>query len=307
MGIRRSHLRATRGLIAKGSPRRPAGALGSLETLDPTPCPPGWRTGPPDYVGIGAQKAGTTWWFSLVEVHPDVHRVPGQRPELHFFDRFYARWPGAADVSAYHAAFPRPEGVLTGEKTPEYMACHWVPRMLYAAAPQVRLIALLRDPLDRFVSGATHTRDRTARRRGVPGGARAALDWRDEKRFVEEAFQLGLYAEQLARFLDWFPAERLLTLQYERCVADPATELARTFRFLGLQPHQLSDATLREVRNATASQKIELSADRRVMLVDLYGRQLERLRALVPDLDLALWPNFASITSGRATAAHVGS
>jgi hypothetical protein len=54
------------------------------------PCPEGWTTGPPDFVIFGAQKSGTTWWFRLIEQHPGVVQPANQRPELHFFDRFWA-------------------------------------------------------------------------------------------------------------------------------------------------------------------------------------------------------------------------
>jgi len=39
----------------------------------PAPPPPGMRVGPPDFVGIGVAKSGTTWWFSLLMGHPEIH------------------------------------------------------------------------------------------------------------------------------------------------------------------------------------------------------------------------------------------
>jgi hypothetical protein len=50
--------------------------------------PSGWTVAPPDFVGVGAQKAGTTWWYTLLSSHPGVHAPPGRRKELHYFDRF---------------------------------------------------------------------------------------------------------------------------------------------------------------------------------------------------------------------------
>jgi len=65
---------------------RSAGARAATDRPEPPPPPPGFVTGPPDFVGVGAQKAGTTWWFRLIEAHPGVYHDPDQRPELHFFD-----------------------------------------------------------------------------------------------------------------------------------------------------------------------------------------------------------------------------
>src|SRR5437660_746473 len=47
-----------------------------------------WTAGPPDWVGVGVQRAGTSWWQSLLEAHPDVHGRGWPDKELHFFDRF---------------------------------------------------------------------------------------------------------------------------------------------------------------------------------------------------------------------------
>src|SRR6516162_10204326 len=49
---------------------------------------PGEVTGAPDFVGIGVQKAGTTWWYSLLAAHPDVSSRLDIHKERHFFDRF---------------------------------------------------------------------------------------------------------------------------------------------------------------------------------------------------------------------------
>ena len=54
-------------------------------------CPEGWTVGPPDFVILGAQKAGTTWWQGVIKDHPGVLRPPGQRMELHFFDHLWDR------------------------------------------------------------------------------------------------------------------------------------------------------------------------------------------------------------------------
>ena len=57
----------------------------------PPPLGPGNETGPPDFVGIGVQKAGTTWWYELMLTHPGIFAPAGIHKERHFFDRFGAR------------------------------------------------------------------------------------------------------------------------------------------------------------------------------------------------------------------------
>src|SRR5271167_2527938 len=118
----------------------------------PPACPAGWRTGPPDFVGVGAQRSGTTRWFDLIVAHPQVLAPLATRKELHFFDRFHSDPLAPADAGAYAEYFPRPEGVLTGEWSPSYLPSPWVPAMLAATAPRARLLVLLRDPVERYIS-----------------------------------------------------------------------------------------------------------------------------------------------------------
>ncbi len=80
-------------------------------------------------------------------------------------------------------------------------------------------------------------------------------------------------------------------LQYERCVADPQGQLARTYRFLGLDDGYRPPA-LRRVQSPTRQDKAGLDEAARRRLVEIYAAEVEGLRELVPDLDLGLWPNF---------------
>jgi len=243
---------------------------------EPPACPANQRIGPPDFVGVGTQKAGTSWWNALVEAHPDVYRHKGQPKELHYFDVQWDRPWSAADATRYARYFPRPTGSISGEWTPGYMIDFWAPALIARAAPQARILVLLRDPIDRFRSGLTHTDDATA----------ASLSHRD----AAGAFGRGLYAQQLRRVLDAFPREQVLILQYEACRQEPAAELARTFAFLGLRAVDLPPSSFTREVNPTTGRKVELTAGLRAALQDGYAIDLEELRTLVPDLDLARWP-----------------
>jgi hypothetical protein len=95
---------------------------------------PGELPGPPDFVGIGTQKAGTTWWYSLIASHPGVTSRADIHKERHFLSRFGSEAFSEADVDAYHCWFPRHAGEITGEWTPDYLSCPWVAPLLYRAA-----------------------------------------------------------------------------------------------------------------------------------------------------------------------------
>src|SRR5690242_18385540 len=113
-------------------------------------------TGPPAFVGVGAQKSGTTWWSAALRDHPEISIAT---KELHFFDSMETLDPRDCPVDAYHAHFAG-EPLLAGEFTPRYMFDPWVPALLRVAAPEARLIMILRDPVDRYRSGIAHVRSR---------------------------------------------------------------------------------------------------------------------------------------------------
>jgi hypothetical protein len=234
-------------------------------------------TGPPDFVGIGAQKAGTTWWFALVSSHPDVAHRDDIHKERHFFDRFIARSFGPQDCAQYHGWFPRPAGKITGEWTPDYLHLAWVPPLLAETAPHARLLVVLRDPVERFRSGVAHHR---AYRGGLTSDVYA------------DALGRGFYAQSLGRWTRYFDSEEILVLQYERCVEDPLGQLARTFRFLGLPPFEPDDV-LRRVNESRVD--LELPEDVRARLYELYAPDVMALSAGTGDIDLSLWPNFARL------------
>ena len=237
---------------------------------------PGDDPGPPDFVGIGVQKAGTTWWFDLIAAHPDVARRHEVHKERHYFAPYATRAFGSEQVHAYHQWFPRRSGQKTGEWTPDYIYQPWVPPLLEQAAPEASLLVIVRDPVERFVSGLAHSNL-------VPGSHLGTL--------VVESVRRGFYASALRGWAPALHAGRVLVLQYERCVADPSAELARTYRFLGLDDRFRPEGIL-QASSPTRTEKVALDADARRRLVDLYAADVAELVGLVPDIDLALWPNF---------------
>ncbi len=245
----------------------------------PPACPPGWTIGPPDFIGVGIQRCGTTRWFDLIASHPNV-AVARSTKELHYFDRFYLGGCTAAETARYHQYFPRSPGCKAGEWTPLYMSAPWVPSLLAAAAPEARLLVLLRDPLERYLSGLQHD-THLARRRGARLSRYAPL----------EQFVRGLYHLQLVRLLDHFERSRVLVMQYERCTREPLSELRRTFEFLGLEDREFSPNL--EAHPKHQIEKPELDPRARESYVRAYHDDVANLMDACPEIDVRLWPNFA--------------
>jgi hypothetical protein len=252
--------------------------------------PDGWRIAVPDFVGIGAQKCGTSWWYSLLSQHPSVvtpKNADARLPkELHYFDKFWDPAISRSEVAAYQRYFPRPADHLSGEWTPRYLSDPWTVPLLAQAAPDTKILVLLRDPVDRYHSGLTHSLAH-----GLPRNSRTAA----------EAFQRGFYGAQLQIVLNHFPRDQVLVQQYEACRQDPATELARTLAFLGLPP-LAEPPNFRATVNGAALPKVAVPTDVRQWLIDAYRPDLQLLHELWPELDLRAWPSFTSQTSQLTSA-----
>jgi hypothetical protein len=247
----------------------------------PPACPPDWQIGPPDFVGVGAQRSGTTRWFDLITSHPEV-APPAITKELHYFDRFYAGGYTPAEGTNYHNYFPREGDRKVGEWTPLYMSAPWIPRLLAEAAPETRLLVLLRDPVERCLSGLQHDTN-IARARGGGLSQLAPL----------EAFVRGFYHAQLMGLLAHFDRSQLLILQYERCVAEPARELARTLEFLGLS--ETGFAPDLDAHPHLQPSKPTLDARTRDDYARAYRDDVIKLIASFPEVEVGLWPNFAHL------------
>lgn len=247
------------------------------EGFDFTPPEPaaGEVVGPPDFVGVGVQKAGTSWWYELIIGHPDVFSRPDVPKERHYLTRFCVEPFGEAERQRYHGWFPRVPGTITGEWTPDYFGYPWIPPVLASAAPDAKVLLLLRDPVERFRSGLTFRL-----RQGAPATVATVAD----------AYRQGLYVPALRNLLDHVSTERVLVLQYEQCRIDPAGQLAATYRFLGLEEFRPSE--IRREVNVSGGDKIELADDARRRLVEHYRPDVEELASLVPTLDMSLWTNF---------------
>ena len=252
---------------------------------EPLPCPPGWRTGPPDFVGVGAQRCGTTWWHALLVAHPGVTFQLGlHHKEVHFFDSLAGVDPLAQDdVERYARYFARPaDGLVTGEWTPRYMHDRWPIPQIAQAAPRAKIIVMLRDPVDRYASG--HAREtRLARERGEPGIAPS---------MVEQQLARGFYAAQVEHVLETFGHERVLMLQYECCRTDYERELKRTYTFLGLEP---SFVPAGPRTGPGEPRKRDLSDTERARLARAYAADMVRLAEIAPEVDLGLWASLRGL------------
>ena len=229
----------------------------------------------------GVQKGGTTALFDYLRDEPGL-ALP-QVTELHVFDDEAQDW-SRPDYARYHAQFPDFDGRPRGEATPIYL--YWPGSLERIAAynPAMKLIVMLRDPVERAWS---HWRMEYAR-----GAETRAFGWcvREGRQRLFDAepwgfhrefsyVERGFYGEQLERLFGLFPREQALILRSDDLRADPAAALAAVRRFLAL-PEGPAPAP-REVHvGREMDYGGELSEDDVAWLRAVYAHDQDRLQAL---------------------------
>jgi hypothetical protein len=184
-----------------------------------------------DFLIAGVQKCGTTALHRYLAVHPGLFL--SARKELHFFDNEQISWE-PPDYSALHSHFVEAkEHQITGEATPIYV--YWRPSLerIHAYNPNIKLIILLRDPIERAYSHWLLTVSK--KKENMPFG-RAIREGRG--RFSEQHrgfsyVERGLYSGQIQRVLTLFPREHVLFLKMEDLRGQHALTLNKVCAFLG--------------------------------------------------------------------------
>lgn len=235
----------------------------------------------PDFLIIGAKRGGTTsFYYDLLghsrvcPLFPRPDHLPKADPTkgVHFFDQNFPRgerWyrahlPSTRVRRRYAGGAP----VVVGEASPYYLFHPAAAGRAAALVPDAKIIAVLRDPVQR-----THSHWKERRRNGAEdldfAAALAVEDSRigdaeqrllDDPRAYSYAHEQLSYARQseyartLRRWYDHFPRQRILVLSSEEYYADPATALATTHRFLGLPAERPAPG---QVRNAAAGAAID--------------------------------------------------
>ncbi len=181
----------------------------------------------PNFLVIGAPRSGTTWIDENLRFHPDVY-MPSARKELHFFDREYEK-----GFSYYESHFDRWAGQKAiGEATPDYLhgayTSNDIPALIKHHLPNVKLIACLRNPVERVYSRFWNSKAKY--------DENANLTFEEKLREKPEFVQEGHYYDQLVRFYDLFPFENICVLLYDDLRRDPATFMSRIYGFIGVDP-----------------------------------------------------------------------
>ncbi len=189
-----------------------------------------------DFLIIGATKSATTWLQRSLQADPAVS-MPS--PEIHYFSREYTRgddW--------YFAQFPeRGDALVVGEKSNSYLESAVAAERIFEAMPDVKLVAQLRNPVERAYSDYC-----MMYRRGEVGrNIERYLDPRDEQK--TRLISAGYYSRQLEAYYDRFPSKNILVTFYETIKVRPVEQLAAVRSFVGLPAEQSGNFVRAKVKD----------------------------------------------------------
>ncbi|HEX4799413.1 MAG TPA: sulfotransferase domain-containing protein [Candidatus Paceibacterota bacterium] len=171
-----------------------------------------------DFIGIGAQRTGTSWVYACLYEHPDIC-APVK--EIHFFSR--PRY--AEGLAWYEAHFKRcGEGKKKGEFSTSYLYDEHTPARIHQSYPETKIVAILRNPIARAYS--QYGNDIKAGT--IPETCSFEEHYRTDKSVLEQ----GRYAEQLKRYEALFPHTHMLVLIHEDARKDPQAYIQSIYRFL---------------------------------------------------------------------------
>lgn len=223
----------------------------------------------PTFLIIGAEKAGTTWLYGMLKAHPQV-AMPKVK-EVHYFNRLDSNLRvrdnfDRCDLSWYEAHFRHgKKAAAIGEATPLYISDEAAPARIRQVLPDVKILAMLRNPIDRAYSHYQMAR--------AKGHFDSSFD-RAVETVDPRILQRGLYGAQLDRWYDLFPAEQICVYFFETAIHAPTDLLDRVARHIGVEP--LSEERIGEMK--VAGDRNEAARYRSPVLYNASTRAARSLR-----------------------------
>ena len=186
----------------------------------------------PDCIVIGARKAGTRALLTYLDLHPYIRAA---EKEVHFFDDDENYMQG---LEWYRKKMPYTfDGYMTVEKTPGYFVCDYVPERIYRMNSSIRLLLVVRNPVDRAMSDYLQIKD-TKDRKGIFSDTFENLAINNITGEINRdyaAINISIYYRHMLPWLRQFPRNQIYILSAEKLVKNPYTVMRDIEDFLGLE------------------------------------------------------------------------
>ncbi|MCL2934734.1 MAG: sulfotransferase domain-containing protein [Trichodesmium sp. MAG_R03] len=247
----------------------------------------------PSFLIIGGQKCGTTSLYTYLCEHPQI--LPASRKEVNFFTGNFEK-----GINWYLEQFPAEESqdLITGEASPNYIFYPHTPKRVFQFFPKIKLILLLRDPVERAIS---HYHHNLTMNQKIKGKKREPLSFEEaierenlrikkdiEKIKIDDNYNKcynynhysyltkGIYIDQLKRWMEFVPREQLLILKSEDFFQNPNVLLQEVLNFLDLPGFELQE--YKQVNRGVLNIKRKIDNSIKLQLHEYfqpYNQQLE--------------------------------
>jgi hypothetical protein len=183
-----------------------------------------------DFLIVGAQKSGSTSLRAFLgEQEKDIFIL---NRELHFWNR-KGQYQDGAGLSTYLENFAEAKpNQIKGEKSPSYLVSQEAPERIHKHFPEVKIIAILRNPIDRAYSAYWHGRRVGAIETSTTFGEAVRNYKVNQGKPYGDMVTAGFYSQQIARYLNFFPLKQLHVISFESTLTQSGDELHGVLKFL---------------------------------------------------------------------------
>lgn len=256
----------------------------------------------PTFLLIGANKGGTTSLHHYLSQHPDVFMSPVKEPMFFIFegketpedrpDQITRRKEIINNLEDYKQLFAgASHHSARGESSTAYLHnSQWAAERIKAHVPHAKIIAILRDPLQRALSNYRMYVDRGLESRSFEACVFAEFEATDLNRIPQgqQYLHLGLYARHVKTYLEVFPAGQARFFLYDDLIARPHELLAELFALIDVDASFLPKMGQRYNVSGKHEELTVLSTATRRRLVDFYRADVKKLEELL-NVDLRHW------------------
>lgn len=229
-----------------------------------------------NFIICGTQKGGTSALDAYLREHPEI--CMADRKEIHFFDndsKFTAPTP---NYRKYHSWFsPKPSHKVIGEATPIYMYWRSAPKRIWEYNPTIKLIVLLRNPIERAYShwNMEHSRktDPLSFWDAIQHEQEQGNEASPQQHRVYSYIDRGFYLQQLQRLWSYFPKEQTLILKSEDLKAHPEEILQKVCAFLGV--NELQNIHGKNIHSL--AYKSKMSKKENTLLKNIFNQEIRNL------------------------------
>ena len=240
----------------------------------------------PDFIIAGAPRTATTWLYHAAERHPKIAMAKPVTPEPKFFlvDDVYEQ---GLEYYSKQWFEELSSDAIVGEKSTNYLESETAARRIAADLPEVKLVFILRDPVERAYSNYLWTRqnglEQESFKRALDIERDRETSYTDRWRFARphSYFSRGLYAELLQPWVAYFRRDRMLFLRTEDIAASPAQTIVTFQRFLGVEERPEVVNGLRALNGANERDALQLDPAIRAELSQRYSAANRRLNEML--------------------------